>query len=97
MVFSSLFFLYLFLPLNIILYFVSESKAVKNAVLLVFSLVFYAWGRIPWMLMLVLTAFLDYSNAKVIEKYRGTFKAKWILVFLWALNIRGFLRKTSIC
>ena len=91
MVFSSLFFLYLFLPLNIILYFVSESKAVKNAVLLVFSLVFYAWGRIPWMLMLVLTAFLDYSNAKVIEKYRGTFKAKLALVATLIVDIGIFV------
>ncbi len=76
MIFASHIFLFLFLPLNLILYFLSKSKAVKNAVLLTFSLVFYAWGRPAWMLLLVFTAFLDYSNALVIEKHRGTFKAK---------------------
>ena len=91
MVFSSLFFLYFFLPLNIILYFASKSKAVKNAVLLTFSLVFYAWGRIPWMLMLVFTAFLDYSNAKVIEKYRGTFKAKLAIFATLLVDIGIFV------
>lgn len=91
MVFSCLFFLYLFLPLNIILYFVSKSKAVKNAVLLTFSLIFYSFGRIPWMLMLVFTAFLDYSNAKVIEKYRGTFKAKLALIATLVVDIGIFI------
>ena len=91
MVFSCLFFLYLFLPLNIILYFAARSKALKNAVLLTFSLIFYAFGRIPWMLMLVLTAFLDYSNAKVIEKYRGTFKAKLALVATLVVDIGIFI------
>ena len=91
MVFSSLFFLYFFLPLNIILYFASKSKAVKNAVLLTFSLVFYAWGRIPWMLTMVFTAFLDYSNAKVIEKYRGKTKAKIALAATLLVDIGIFV------
>jgi len=91
MVFSSLFFIYLFLPLNLILYFVSKSKAVKNAVLMTFSLVFYAWGRIPWMLMLVLTAFLDYNNARIIEKYRGTKRAKLALIATLVFDIGVFV------
>ena len=76
MIFASLIFLYLFLPLNLLLYFFSKSTPVKNAVLLVFSLVFYAWGRPAWMLLLVLTAWLDFRNARSIEKHRGTWRAK---------------------
>lgn len=75
MIFASLIFLYLFLPLNLILYLFSKSTAVKNAVLLIFSLVFYAWGRPTWMLLLVFTAWCDYRNARVIERHRGSRKA----------------------
>ena len=45
MLFSSLPFLYLFLPLCVLFYFLMPSFRAKNAVLLVFSLVFYAWGE----------------------------------------------------
>lgn len=72
MIFASLIFLYLFLPLNLILYLFSKSTAVKNAVLLTFSLVFYAWGRPAWMLLLVFTAWCDWRNALIVEKYRST-------------------------
>lgn len=40
MVFSNLFFIYLFLPLNLILYFISSNKTWRNGVLLAFSLFF---------------------------------------------------------
>ena len=40
MVFSNLFFLYLFLPLNLILYFVTKNRGFRNAVLILFSLAF---------------------------------------------------------
>ena len=79
MIFASLIFLYLFLPLNLLIYFFSRSNTAKNVVLLVFSLVFYAWGRPFWMLLLVFTALLDWNNARHIEKYRGTPKAKLFL------------------
>lgn len=90
MVFSNLLFIYLFLPLNLVLYMVSKSKPVKNAVLLVFSLTFYAWGRVPWMLLLLLTALLDYRNALVIEKYRGTRRAKTALIATLVFDIGVF-------
>ncbi len=76
MIFASLIFLYLFLPLNLIIYFFSRSTGAKNTALLVFSLVFYAWGRPAWMLLLVFTAWCDWRNARRVEKYRGTWKAK---------------------
>ena len=44
MVFSSLNFLFLFLPIVLVLYFLSPRK-IKNAILLVASLIFYAWGE----------------------------------------------------
>lgn len=52
MVFSSLLFVFLFLTLNLIVYFfVSEKK--RNYVLLIFSLIFYAWGGPKFLILLV--------------------------------------------
>ena len=69
MVFSNLFFIYLFLPLNLILYFISSNKTWRNGVLLAFSFFFYAWGEPVWVFMLMLTAFLDYTWARCIEYF----------------------------
>lgn len=76
MIFASLLFLYIFFPLNLILYFTAKDLKIKNAVLIAFSLLFYAWGEPVWVFLLVLTAYLDYRHALTIEKHRGTRKAK---------------------
>ncbi len=76
MIFASPVFLFLFLPLNLILYFIFPSLRVKRAILLIFSLVFYAWGRPAWMLLLVATAFSDFTLARIIDRHRGTGRAK---------------------
>ncbi len=44
MVFANLLFIYLFLPLNLIFYFLSKRIVYRNLVLVAFSFVFYAWG-----------------------------------------------------
>ncbi len=80
MIFASLLFLFIFLPLNLILYFGIPDIKVKNAVLILFSLLFYAWGEPVWVLLLLLTAFLDYRHALTIDMYRGTPKAKIALL-----------------
>lgn len=74
MVFSSLTFLFFFLPLSVLVYFSSRNIAVKNAVLLLFSLVFYAWGEPIWITILLLSAIIDYSLSLLIVQYRK----KWI-------------------
>ena len=53
MVFSSLIFLLAFLPANLLFYYLCRSIKAKNAVLLVFSLVFYAWGEPVYVLILL--------------------------------------------
>lgn len=58
MVFSSLFFLYVFLPGCLLLYFLAQSTEAKNWILLVFSLLFYAWGEPFWILQLLLSGTL---------------------------------------
>ena len=55
MVFSSLPFVYLFLPLCVALYFLCKKRLWQNGVLLAFSVLFYAWGE-PKLLALMLAA-----------------------------------------
>ena len=70
MVFSNLFFLYIFLPANIILYFAAPSMAVKNGLMVAFSLVFYAWGEPVWVFLLAAAAFVNWLLALRIARER---------------------------
>ena len=67
MVFSSLIFLFLFLVLNLTIYLFVKDKY-KNIVLLVFSLIFYAWGGPKYLLLLVGETFASWFFALRIEK-----------------------------
>lgn len=60
MIFSSLIFMYLFLPLCLIVYGLVKPLKGKNAVLIVFSLIFYAWGEPVRILFLLLSAVINY-------------------------------------
>ena len=61
MVFYSLIFLYLFLPACLIAYFCVRGVKAKNVVLVLFSLLFYAWGEPVYVLLLVGSAALNYA------------------------------------
>ena len=63
MVFSSLVFLLLFLPLFLLLYFVCAKPAWRNAVLLLFSLLFYAWGEPKWIVCMIGATLINYGCA----------------------------------
>ncbi|HTF02399.1 MAG TPA: MBOAT family O-acyltransferase [Bacteroidia bacterium] len=81
MVFASLIFLYIFLPLNLILYYVTKNAMYRNIMLTVFSFVFYAWGEPVWILLLVGSALIDWLNALWVDKSRGT---KWAKAGVWS-------------
>ena len=84
-VFADLFFLYFFLPVCLICYFITRSTAIRNAVLVVFSLIFYVWGEPVWVSILIVSSLVDYINGRVIEKHPEGWQAKaalaWSLVF----------------
>ncbi len=67
MLFSSITFLYYFLPLVLILYFLAP-KRLKNAVLLIMSLVFYAWGEPKCVFLMLATIAWNYIFGILIEK-----------------------------
>ena len=60
MVFSSFTFIAFFLPITIILYFIRKDKVWRNCVLLVMSLLFYAWGEPKFVLMMILSIIVNY-------------------------------------
>ena len=70
MVFSSLTFLYFFLPRSIVFYFVFKNVRVQNFILLLFSFIFYAWGEPVWIILLLFSGLLDYFNGLLIDKFR---------------------------
>ncbi len=61
MVFSSLSFLIYFLPLFLTAYFMMPSRKWKNAVLILASLIFYSWGEPFWVILMIISAMVDYS------------------------------------
>lgn len=67
MLFSSLEFLYLFMPLVLLFYFSCPLRW-RNIVLLVFSLVFYGWGEPVYVFLMVFTISIDYVFGLLIEK-----------------------------
>jgi len=67
MLFSSITFLYYFLPLVLIFYFAAPKKF-KNPVLLIFSLLFYAWGEPRCVFLMIATVLLNYIFGILIEK-----------------------------
>ncbi|PSG90543.1 membrane-bound O-acyltransferase family protein [Aurantibacter aestuarii] len=68
MLFSSPFFLYLFLPATLFCYFLSPSKF-KNSILLLASLFFYTWGERHLVLLIIASGLIDFCCGLVIERY----------------------------
>lgn len=87
MVFASLIFLYIFLPLNLAMYYLFRNATYRNIVLTLFSFVFYAWGEPVWIFLLLFSSSVDYLNALYVEKHRGTRKAKIGIVSSVIFNI----------
>ena len=87
MVFSSLLFIFAFLPMNIILYFLAKSLKVKNIILIIFSLIFYAWGEPIWITLLIFSALVDYVHALAIEKINEQKKKKILLINSIVINL----------
>ncbi|WP_127505547.1 MBOAT family O-acyltransferase [Paenibacillus humicus] len=79
MVFSSLLFLFLFLPAVLIVYYASP-KRLKNVVLLMFSLLFYAWGEPVYILLMLFSATMDYGFGRLLGKEDWSAQARKALV-----------------
>ncbi|MBQ6164371.1 MAG: MBOAT family protein [Clostridia bacterium] len=87
MVFSSVEFLTLFLPLAALLYFLLPVK-MRNGLLLVFSLVFYAWGEPVYVLIMLGSIVMNYLFGLGVDRFRAREKAKkTVLALAVACNL----------
>ena len=86
MLFSSITFLYYFLPCVLFLYFIVPQR-LKNTVLLVSSLFFYAWGEPYYVLFMLGSICVGYLTGLGIEKYQDTPRIKWVLATSVTLHV----------
>ena len=80
MVFSSLIFLFCFLPIFLICYFVPKKRKTRNIVLLIFSLMFYGYGEPIYVLLMILSILVNYYMALIMDKSHN--KKKWLIIDL---------------
>ncbi|MCL1866942.1 MAG: MBOAT family protein, partial [Oscillospiraceae bacterium] len=69
MIFADLLFLFLFLPIVLGVYFLFKKTSFRNVVLVVFSLIFYAWGEPLYIFVLCFSTMLDYTLGIIMQKY----------------------------
>jgi len=87
MVFANLFFLYIFLPVNLILYYATRSYAVRNFVLVAMSFLFYAWGEPVWVLLLLASGFMVWLCSLLVERFAGTRRGKAALILAVTISL----------
>lgn len=90
MVFSSLTFLLFFLPIVALLYFIVRGLRFRNAILLVASLAFYAFGEPKWILVMLLMVFVNYLCALFMERFEAP-TVRRILLLIGVVLSLGFL------
>ena len=86
MVFSSVTFLFYFLPIFVAAYALTPTVVGKNVVTLIFSLVFYAWGEPRFLLILLFSIAFNYVAAILIDRNDGGAR-NWALAFAVAVNL----------
>lgn len=87
MVFSSLLFIFVFLPLALIVYYLSP-KSLKNLTIMFLGLIFYAWGEPIYVFIMIFSIIFDFINGMLIEKNRQHKNfIKGILIFSLLINI----------
>ncbi len=86
MVFSSVVFLFRFLPLFFILYYLIPGR-MKNVILFLGSLLFYAWGEPVYVLLMLFSTVADYVHGRLLERFRGRGAARVILLSSVLINL----------
>ena len=89
MVFSSLLFLFLYLPLVLGIYYVTPLRW-RNAFLLVVNLIFYGWGEPTYILLMIFTIVLDYFAGALVGRWKDQGRdgwARWAVAVSLGLNL----------
>lgn len=93
MLFSSISFLYYFLPSVVVLYLIAP-KGLKNTVLLLSSLFFYAWGEPKYLIFMLIAIMQGYFSGILIEKYHNKIQSKLFLTvsLLISFGLLGYCK-----
>ena len=96
MLFSSITFIYYFLPIVLGIYFIVPKK-LKNIVLLLSSFIFYFWGEPKYSVLMLFMTFIGYIGGRLLNKYRGTKKSKvfFIATIVLELGALGVFKYTN--
>lgn len=87
MLFSSLLFLFVFLPFVLALYYISPWR-IKNLILFLSSLIFYAWGEPVYIVIMLLSTITDYSFGLLLSRPKlSAVQRKWIVVCSVVVNL----------
>lgn len=87
MVFSSLIFIYIFLPVTLLIYYITP-KRFRNLVVFIASILFYAWGEPYYIALLLISIVIDYFGAILVERTRNDReKSRFIFVTVLVINI----------
>ncbi len=102
MIFSSLFFMLFFLPLFLLFYFSNSTISGKNRVLLIFSLIFYCWGGVQYIILLILLSLVGWQcGIRLEQTASNSIRKKYLIgsvvIFVGVLvffKYTGFFLKT---
>lgn len=101
MVFSDTVFLYAFFPVVFILYFMFKKIEIKNAILLLASLLFYSWGEPKYVVLMIGVSFVAYIGGLLLEKYNKDKRNRKIVfvstVVILVLNLVVFKYLNFFC
>lgn len=90
MLFSSLTFLFVFLPLVIFIYFLSLNLTYRNLILFISSIIFYAWGEPVYIILMLVSILVNYLLALLISNYQARNKkmeSKIVLISSIIINL----------
>ncbi|MBR5559179.1 MAG: MBOAT family protein [Oscillospiraceae bacterium] len=97
MVFSSILFLFRFMPIAFLVYYLVPKK-LKNLTLLILSLIFYCWGEIRYFPIMVASIVVDYVASNGIAKYGENKTARKLFLLMsvfFNLGMLGFFKYTN--
>lgn len=91
MLFSSMIFLWVFLPILLGLYFIAKDKY-RNIILLIFSIIFYSWGEPKYVVLMLLSILINYIYGLLIDKYNSKKKIILICAIITNLGLLGYFK-----
>ena len=94
MVFSEPVFMFMFLPVTLLVYYAVPFR-LKNAVLFLSGLLFYSWGEPVYVLIMILSTLIDYLAGRIMDKFEANKKirkAALIVSVVMNLSLLGLFK-----